>query len=68
MKNIDNTLYVHWSKHENDLMIDYPTVSGKYLGLAIAELIEAKIKQYATDYDITSVKVQIKLKKECGKK
>ena len=68
MKSLDDTLYVHWSKRENDLIIDYPTTSGKYLGLAIAELVEAKIKQYATDYDITTVKVQIKLKKECEKK
>lgn len=64
MKSTDDTLYIHWSKHENDLLFQYPTRSGKHLGYDISKTIEEAIKQYATDYDITSVKVQIKLKKE----
>lgn len=64
MKSIDDTLYIYWSKRENDLMFQYPTGAGKHLGYELSDTIEKAIKQYATDYDITSVKVQIKLKKD----
>lgn len=64
MKSIDDTLYIYWSKRENDLLFQYPNRSGKHLGYDISKTIEDAIKQYATDYDITSVKVQIKLKKD----
>ena len=58
----DTTLYIKWSKAENDLMVYYPNRQGKYLGYEIMKTISKEIKEYATDFDITSVKVQIKLK------
>lgn len=64
MKSTDDTLYIHWSKHENDLLFQYTTRSGKHLGCDISETIEEAIKQYATDYDITSVKVKLKKERE----
>lgn len=64
MAKADDTLYIWWSKRENDLLFQYPNRSGKHLGYDISNTISEAIKQYATDYDITSVKVQIKLKKD----
>ena len=62
--NIDKstTMYINWSKHENDLMVYYPNHQGKYFGYEIMKTITKEIEEYATDFDITSVKVQIKLK------
>lgn len=60
----DDTLYIRWSKREEDLLYQYPNRNGKHLGYAISNTISEAIKTYASDYDITSVKVQIKLKKD----
>lgn len=70
--NKDTTMYIKYSKAENDLITYYPDHQGKYLGYDIMKTITQQLKEYATDYDITSVKVSIKLKpnkiKELGGK
>lgn len=39
--NIDKTttLYINWSKHENDLMVYYPNRQGKYLSKNLKEYL-----------------------------
>ena len=58
------TLKVKWSKREQDLMFYYPTHQGKFFGYEIAKLIKKEIKEYATDFDITTFNCTIKLTKE----
>lgn len=58
---LDEKLYIKWSKKEQDLMIYYPCRQGKWLGHDIAKAIKDAFKEYVDEFDITSVKCEIKL-------
>ncbi len=62
----EKTLYIRYSKQHNGLIVDYPNRQGMWLGYEIKETIKKEIKEYATDFDITTVKCQIKLKPKEG--
>ena len=58
------TLKVEWIKKEKALVIQFPTPQGQLLGYEIIKLVRKAVKNYASDFDITTLNFTIKLKKE----
>lgn len=67
-KKLENTLVVKWSKKENDFIWHYPNRQGEFLGYDIIKNIREQVKNFATDYDITTFKAEIKLTKSADER
>lgn len=61
-KKIISSIYVELEKTNNGLMICYSNPPAKYSSHEVAKAVAKKIKEHSKDFNITNVKIELKLK------